>query len=241
MRRLCDAVLAAILLVVFSPIIGLAALLVWVWDRGPVVFRGERVGLGGVPFQMVKIRTMKSAAQQSDVDSTAADDPRLTRIGIILRRHKLDELPQFWNVLTGEMSLVGPRPNVPREVALYTNVERPLLTVRPGVTDLASVVFADLAEILRPHDDANIAYNQLVRPWKSRLGLFYVKNRGLALDIQIVALTVINLLSRGAALAGVARILRRRGADEELCQVAGRTEPLRPLPPPGAGRIVTRR
>jgi lipopolysaccharide/colanic/teichoic acid biosynthesis glycosyltransferase len=159
----------------------------------------------------------------------------------VIRRFKLDELTQLWNVLTGDMSLVGPRPNVERETRLYTSEERRLLTVKPGITDFASIVFADEGEILKDQADPDIAYNQLIRPWKSRLGIFYVQNASVLLDVELVILTALAIVSRDRALRRVHAALVRLGAPNDLARVALRTASLEPLPPPGATTIVTSR
>ncbi len=138
---------------------------------------------------MIKFRSMTSDAWKSGVNSTAAGDARITRVGKWLRRWKLDELPQLLNVLSGDMSLVGPRPQVMAEVELYTEEEREMLTVRPGITDLASIVFADEGEILSGSRDPDLLYNQIIRPWKSRLALFHVEHRSFALDLEVLCLT----------------------------------------------------
>jgi lipopolysaccharide/colanic/teichoic acid biosynthesis glycosyltransferase len=190
---------------------------------------------------MVKLRSMVVGADRTGVDSTAANDRRITPIGRFIRRYKLDELPQLWNVLCGEMSLVGPRPNVKRETDLYTAVERRLLHVRPGVSDFASIVFSDEGEILKDHDDPDIGYNQLIRPGKSLLGLFYVDHRSVRVDIEVCLLTALAIVSRQAALEGVQPVLRRLGAPSELIELASRRVPLRPMPPPGGDRVVTSR
>ena len=128
---------------------------------------------------MLKFRTMIPDAWKSGVNSTAAGDRRITRVGALLRKAKLDELPQLWNVLKGDMSLVGPRPQVRAETDLYTSEERRMHSIRPGVTDLASIVFADEGEILAGSADPDLLYNQIIRPWKSRLALLYVDRRTL--------------------------------------------------------------
>ena len=238
-KRSLDVLLSAIGLLVFSPVLVPVMFLVWAYDGHSPFYIAERVGRGGRPFRMVKLRSM--VVNNSTVDSTAANDPRITPIGRFIRRYKLDELSQLWNVLKGDMSLVGPRPNVKRETDLYTAEERRLLTVRPGITDLASIVFSDEGDILAGKDDPDIAYNQLIRPWKSRLGLFYVDHQSLALDIQIIVLTAVAIVHRPTALAGVARILDRLGAPDELQEVARRVRPLVPHPPPGSDQIVTSR
>ena len=187
---------------------------------------------------MVKFRTMIPDAWRSGVSSTAAGDRRITRVGKILRRAKLDELPQLWNVLTGDMSLVGPRPQVEPDAALYTAEEQRLFDVRPGVTDLASIVFADEGEILAGAADPDLSYNQSIRPWKSRLGLLYIERQSLAGDLRILGLTFLAAISRERALEGVAQMLDSWNADPLLCRMALRREPLLAWPPPGAEKIV---
>ena len=238
-KRAIDIMVAALGLFLASPLLGVILFLVWRHDRHSPFYVAERVGLGGRPFRMVKIRSM--VVNDIPIDSTAADDPRITPVGRFIRRYKIDELSQLWNVLRGDMSLVGPRPNVPRETDLYTAEERRLLTVRPGITDLASIVFSDEGEILAGSKDPDLVYHQLVRPWKSRLGLLYVENRSLLLDLHILWLTLLSLVSRTRALAGVARVVGRLGGCDELIRVAGRSSPLEPAPPPGEVEIVRAR
>ena len=126
---------------------------------------------------MVKIRSMIINADKTGVDSTSSDDMRITSVGKVIRKLKLDELSQLWNVLIGDMSLVGPRPNVKSETDLYTKIEKNLLNVKPGITDFSSIVFSDEGDILSGSDDPDLLYNQLIRPWKSRLSLFYIEKR----------------------------------------------------------------
>lgn len=190
---------------------------------------------------MVKLRSMVMGADASGVDSTAADDRRITFVGRWVRRFKLDEVTQFWNVLKGDMSVVGPRPNVEREVSLYTEEERGLLSVRPGITDLASIVFADEGEVLAGSEDPDLRYNQVIRPWKSRLGLLCVERASLFLDLRIIFLTAVAILSRDAALSGVCSILKGLDVDESLLEAASRKKELVPHPPPGAAEIVRAR
>ena len=180
-------------------------------------------------------------ADKSGVDSTGANDSRITPVGHFIRRYKLDELTQLWNVLKGDMSLVGPRPNVQRETDLYTPLERQLLTVKPGITDFSSIVFSDEGDILKDQRDPDIAYNQLIRPGKSMLGLFYIERRNLLLDIQLCWLTVVAILSREKALLKIQVLLQRLGADSPLLELAARQKPLTPQPPPGGTKVVTSR
>jgi len=239
--RVFDVVSSALGLVATSPVLVGCMVLIWRQDGYSPFYVADRTGRDGRVFRMVKLRSMIKGADRTGVDSTGARDPRITPLGHAIRRYKLDELPQLWNVLKGDMSLVGPRPNVPRETDLYTAAERHLLDVRPGITDIASIVFADEGDILKDQPDPDLAYNQLIRPWKSRLGLLYVERRSLRLNAELIVLTVIGIVSRRRALAGVARLLRRLGAPDDLCRVALRVDPLRPSPPPGADSIVVSR
>jgi lipopolysaccharide/colanic/teichoic acid biosynthesis glycosyltransferase len=219
-----------------------AMVAVWMQDWHSPFYVALRAGVGGAPFRMVKLRSMRVMADQTGVLSTAGDDPRISAVGRLVRRWKLDELTQLWNVLRGDMSLVGPRPQVLPDVALYTAEERRLLTVRPGITDLASIVFADEGDILAGAPDPDLRYQQLIRPWKSRLGLLYVDNaHRLSIDLRLVWLTIVNSLSRDRALVGVAEIVRGLGGDEKLAQVALRKDPLRAVPSPGATEVFSRR
>ncbi len=239
MKRTFDFVAAWCGLIVLLPLLIVIALAVWLEDRRSPWFWGVRVGRGGRTFRMLKFRTMIPDAWRSGVSSTAAGDWRITRVGRVLRRAKLDELPQLWNVLMGDMSLVGPRPQVETDAALYTAEEQRLLHARPGITDLASVVFADEGQILAGSADPDLHYNQCIRPWKSRLGLLYMERQSLACDLKILGLTLLSAISREHALAGVARILDSWNADPLLRRVVLRQEPLLAWPPPGAQSIVS--
>lgn len=231
-RRICDVVLAAAGLALASPFVLLGALAAWLEDGVSPWYPALRVGRGGRAFRMWKLRSMVSGADRQGGCSTAADDRRITRAGRWIRRYKLDELPQLYHVLTGEMSLVGPRPQVPPDVARYTPAERRLLEVAPGVTDPASVVFSDEAEILRGAADPDREYDRRIRPWKSRLALAGIEERGLGYYFRVLGWTAANFLARPAALAGVGRWLVECGAPAELMQIARRAEqPPEGLPP----------
>jgi lipopolysaccharide/colanic/teichoic acid biosynthesis glycosyltransferase len=233
MKRLFDILVSGTILLLLSPLLALVTFLVWNVDRRTPFYVASRVGRGGRPYRMIKYRSMYLGAHRTGVMSTAADDPRITPIGAFLRRYKLDELPQLLNVLKGEMSLVGPRPNVPPEVALYSDEERHLLDARPGITDIASIVFSDEGDILRGSQDANRDYNLLIRPWKSRLGLHYVRHASVWLDLRLLWWTAVALIDRAPALVGLSRMLEKSGADAELVQIARRAQPLTPTRPPG--------
>lgn len=241
LKRTVDIIVAVIGLALSSVLIVPVAIAVWLQDLRSPFYLGERVAKGGGAFKMVKLRSMVIKADRSGVDSTSANDPRITRVGRFIRSYKLDELTQLWNVLCGQMSLVGPRPQVKRDADLYTEKERRLLTVRPGITDFSSIVFADEGEILRGKPDPDLAYNQLIRPWKSRLGLFYVDKSCLSLDLRLLWLTAVAIVSRRRALQGVHAELVRGGAPPDLAQIALRTVALQPAVPPGGTNIVTSR
>lgn len=241
LKRLFDIVVATVGLLVSSPILVPTMIAIWLQDFHSPFYVAPRVGRDGTLFSMVKLRSMVVKADKTGVDSTSAKDPRITPVGKFIRRYKLDELSQLWNVLRGEMSLVGPRPNVKRETDLYTRVEKRLLSVKPGITDIASIVFSDENEILKNSDDPDLDYNQLIRPGKSRLGIFYVDHRSLLLDIKLIYLTAVAVVSRQRALEGVQGILRSLGADPELMRIARREDKLVPTPPPGALEVVTTR
>lgn len=238
-KRILDIVLSSAGLILSAPVLLPAALLIWLQDRQSPFYIAQRIGRQDRPFRMVKLRSMIVNADRTGIDSTSACDPRITALGRFIRRYKLDELPQLWNVLIGNMSLVGPRPNVKRGTDLYTVTERRLLEVQPGITDIASIVFADEGIILMDERDPDLAYDQLIRPWKSRLGLFYVEHRTLALDFRILLLTLLAIVGRDRALRSVARMLNDLGADASLCRIALRRDPLTPTPPPGSAGIET--
>jgi lipopolysaccharide/colanic/teichoic acid biosynthesis glycosyltransferase len=241
MQQVIDRLLAAVGLVVLSPVLLPVMFLVWWQDKHSPFYVAERVGKDERGFRMVKLRSMVINADKSGVDSTANNDRRITRVGHFIRRFKLDEIMQLYNVLKGDMALVGPRPNVRRETDLYTRQEKRLLTVRPGITDLSSIVFSDEGSILEGTEDPDIAYNQLIRPGKSLLGLFYIDHRSFWMDLRIIVLTVMAVLSRRRALDGVVGILRELVAPAQLIEIAARDKPLLPTPPPGAKSIVTNR
>ena len=235
-KEALDRPAALLGLVVLAPLLSAVLLLVWLQDRRSPLYIADRAGRGGIPFRMMKIRSMIANADRLGAASTAGDDQRITAVGRFIRRWKLDELSQLWNVLKGDMSLVGPRPQVMSEVETYTAEERGLLAAKPGITDFSSIVFADEAEILFGAADADLAYRQLIRPWKSRLGLFYVENRSVRLDLQLIALTLVRIVSADRALAGVSRVLEKLGAPKELIGIARRTVPLVPHAVPGMSK-----
>ncbi len=240
MKRGFDIVAATTGLIIASPVILGFMALIWLQDFKSPFYVAPRVRRRGQTFRMVKLRSMVVDADKIGGASTAATDRRITWVGRLVRKYKLDELTQLWNVVRGDMSLVGPRPQVQRDVNLYTEEEYHLLDVRPGITDLSSIVFSDEGEILAGSENPDLKYNQVIRPWKSPLGLIYAKNHNVILDLELVLLTVMGIFSRARALAGVQNILRRISADAQLIEVAKRVRPLPPYPPPGAQQVETR-
>ena len=238
LKRLFDVLASAGGLVVLSPLLLPVILLIWLQDFRSPFYIAPRMARGNGKFRMVKLRSMAVNAAASGVNSTSANDPRITPIGHFIRRFKLDEFMQLWNVLKGDMSLVGPRPQVAVDAALYTDVEKRMLTVRPGITDLASIVFSDEGDVLAGSDNPDLKYNQIIRPWKSRLALLYLDHRSLLLDVRIILLTVLAIFSRESALGQVVELLKRWKAEELIIRMAARQEPLIAYPPPGADSIV---
>ena len=241
MKRVFDFIFSLIGIIILFPIIIFSSLAIYFQDKQTPFYIAKRVGKDNNIFNMIKLRSMVVGAEKSKIDSTSSDDPRITKIGKFIRKFKLDELSQLFNVLIGEMSLVGPRPNVKRETNLYTNEEKKLLTVKPGITDFASIVFSDEAEILEKVENPNIGYNQLIRPWKSRLGLFYIEKQSTLLDIFIIFLTLLNIFSRKKALRILSKTMRKLNAPIELSKITLRKDVLLPLPPPGSNELVTKR
>jgi lipopolysaccharide/colanic/teichoic acid biosynthesis glycosyltransferase len=194
-KRSFDVIVATIALVIVAPLLALAAVMVKLSSCGPVYYRGTRVGLNGKLFPMLKFRTMVVDAEALGGSATAADDPRITRFGKFLRRYKLDELPQFFNVLLGDMSLVGPRPEVQKYVNLYSPEEKAILTVRPGITDWASIWNSNEAAVLEGSRDPERTYEELIRPTKLALQLLYVRDHSFFVDLRILFHTAVKLIN----------------------------------------------
>ena len=241
MNRWVEFFLALIILIVLSPVFITIAILIFLTDVQSPFFISKRVGQYGNEFNMYKFRSMKNDAKLKHIVSTSDSDQRITWIGKVIRKFKLDEISQIGNILLGDMKFVGPRPNVKVETDLYTIEEQQILAIKPGITDISSIVFADLNTILSQSKDANLDYNQLVRPWKSRLALIYVKNRNFSLDIQLIFLTVYNIFFRKSALKLTQRIVAKFSSDHLLIQISGREIVLFPYPPPGSDDIVMQR
>jgi lipopolysaccharide/colanic/teichoic acid biosynthesis glycosyltransferase len=181
--------------VILSPIIIVVAIIIKKSAPGPVFYIANRIGKNGKPFRMFKFRTMVVDADKIGGPSTASDDPRLTKIGLFLKKYQLDEVPQLFNILRGDMSLVGPRPEVKMYVDMMTDEEkRVILSVRPGLTDFASLWNFHEGEVLKGSADPEKAYMEKIRPEKLRLQIKYVKERSMLTDIKIIISTIAKVL-----------------------------------------------
>lgn len=194
MKRLFDILFSLFGLIIFAPVLVLIVVLIKLTSSGPVVYRGKRVGYQGKLFEILKFRTMVVGADKLGASSTAQDDPRITSVGRFLRRYKLDELPQLINVLRGDMSFVGPRPQVEWAVQLYSQSEKTLLTVRPGITDYASLVFRNEGEILAGSTNPDQDYLEKIAPRKIQLGLEYVRRHSIWTDTKIILATALGIV-----------------------------------------------
>jgi len=196
LKRLFDIKVSFIGILVLSPILLLIALLIKLDSPGQIFYRGVRIGKDGKAFRIYKFRTMVVNAEKLGGPSTAGDDARVTKIGKLIRKYKLDELPQLLNVLEGDMSFVGPRPEVPLYVNMYTEEEKAILTVQPGITDWASLWNPDEGSILAGSADPEKAYMEKIRPTKLKLQLRYVKERSFLTDMKIIFLTILKIIKR---------------------------------------------
>ena len=240
-KRLFDIVFSLTLIIIVFPILTILSLIIMINDKANPFYVSSRVGKDFKNFKMIKFRSMIVNADKNKVDSTSNTDTRITKVGHFLRKFKLDELPQLINVLKGDMSFVGPRPNVEREVNLYSSKENQLLKKRPGITDFASIIFSDEGEILKDSLDPDLDYNQLIRPWKSRLGIIYVNEHNLMLDIKIILLTVISFYNRKKSVKIINQFLKTKICEDKLIEVCRRETELQPYPPPGLNEIVIKR
>lgn len=238
MTRIFDIFFSIFGLIFISPLILIFILLIYFQDKASPFYIAPRVGKNKKIFYIIKLRSMKINADKTGVNSTSINDNRITKIGSIIRKYKLDEFTQLWNVLIGDMSLVGPRPNVLVDVDLYTNTENKLLEVKPGITDFSSIVFSDEGKILENKENPDLSYNQLIRPWKSRLGLIYIKHHSILLDLELIIFTVVALISKPMALRWVVKKLEKFNVDQKIIDVAKRDKELSPFPPPGSDKIV---
>ncbi len=192
LKRLIDIIISLLALIVLSPILALVAIIIKIDSPGPIFFQQDRIGRYGINFKILKFRTMKAIKQENSLKITVANDIRITRIGKYLRDYKIDELPQFINVLIGQMSLVGPRPEVEEYVRYYSKRDKELIfSIRPGITDLASIKFRNESEILAKETHPEEAYIKKVLPRKLKYYRFYVMKQSVILDFWIVWRTIL--------------------------------------------------
>lgn len=193
-KRLFDILASGIGIIVLSPLLLIIALRIKTGSDGPVFFKQVRVGKDGKEFEILKFRTMVVNAEKLGRQITVGADNRITKVGGFLRKYKLDELPQLFNVFKGDMSLVGPRPEVPRYVAMYTEEQRKVLSVKPGITDLASIRYRDENELLGKAENPDEFYINTIMPDKLALNMEYIKKSNVFYDIYIIIETIIKCL-----------------------------------------------
>lgn len=207
LKRSFDILLSGFGLLVFWPLLAGITLAIKATSPGPIFYRGVRVGRGGKPFRIFKFRSMVINADKIGGSSTGDHDPRITSVGRLLRKCKLDELPQLFNVFSGDMSFVGPRPEVQQYVDLYTEDEKAILTMRPGITDWASIWNSDEGAILAKYPDPDKAYEEIIRPTKLKLQLLYVHQNSLAIDLKILFYTFLKIVRRNVTPREITELL----------------------------------
>ena len=192
MKRLFDLLFSMVVLILFFPFGIIISLCIIIDSRGGIFYKQERVGLNGAVFTILKFRSMYVKAD-SNGSLTVAKDPRITRVGWLIRKLKLDEFPQFMNVVLGDMSIVGPRPEVPEFVALYSEEQRKVLSVRPGITDEASLAYFEENKLLATSTDPKKTYIDEIMPAKITINLAYLENRSLLADITVIGKTILRI------------------------------------------------
>ena len=190
LKRFFDFIISLIVLIIFSPLFLILGILIKEDSEGPIFYRQVRIGKDGKPFKIFKFRTMANNADKSGATSTKEDDIRITKMGRFIRKYNLDELAQFINVLKGEMSIVGPRPEIPCYVNMFTKEEEIILSVKPGITDWACIWNPDEGKLLSGSDDPNRDYLEKIRPTKIKLQLKYVKEHSFWIDFKIILMTL---------------------------------------------------
>ena len=193
MIRIFDILFSALGLIVLSPFLLILYILIRVESKGGGIYAQERIGLNGVPFKLYKFRTMVVGSDKGSLITVGGRDPRLTKIGYRIRKYKLDELPQLWNVFVGDMSFVGPRPEVEKYTRLYTEEQRKVLSVRPGITDWASIKYLDENVILGQAEDPDKVYVEQIMPDKIRYNMIWIKNQGIMDYFKIIFVTIIKI------------------------------------------------
>ena len=189
LKRGCDILFSAVGLVCLIPVFLMVAALIKLDSPGPVFFKQTRIGKDGKEFYIYKFRKMRLDAGNKGLNITTANDSRMTKFGIILRKYKIDELPQAWNVLKGDMHIVGPRPETPNYVKLYTKKQRDILKVKPGITDYASIAFIDEGDLLEKALDPETYYIQTIMPEKISINELYIRDMSIMTDAKIIIMT----------------------------------------------------
>jgi lipopolysaccharide/colanic/teichoic acid biosynthesis glycosyltransferase len=190
MIRSFDIIFSFLGLVLLSPVLIIIAIWIKIDSKGPVLYRQIRVGLNGIDFELLKFRSMRTNADKAGLLTVGGRDSRITKAGYYLRKYKIDELPQLINVLGGDMSLVGPRPEVRKYVDLYTELQKKVLLVKPGITDMASIAYKKENELLAGSPDPERTYTEEIMPEKLKLNMIYIENPGLINYFKIIFKTV---------------------------------------------------
>jgi lipopolysaccharide/colanic/teichoic acid biosynthesis glycosyltransferase len=196
MKRLFDIVVSLLFLLILGPLLLFIAGWIRLDSKGPVFYRQERTGRYGRMFRIYKFRTMFPDSDRKGLLTVGGRDPRITGAGLLLRKYKLDELPQFINVLSGEMSIVGPRPEVKKYTDMYSDEQRPVLNVRPGITDYASLEYIDENELLANSSDPEAVYIKEIMPAKLALNMKYIREAGFLTDLRIIGQTAKRMFFR---------------------------------------------
>jgi lipopolysaccharide/colanic/teichoic acid biosynthesis glycosyltransferase len=196
LKRTFDLVVALFFIFILSPFLILIAIAIKLDSKGTVFYLQERIGLNEKPFKIFKFRTMKPNSDKLGLLTIGQNDARITPVGRFLRNTKLDELPQLFNVVLGDMSIVGPRPEVKKYVELYNPEQKRVLRVQPGITDYASIEYANESELLQKHNNPEEAYIKVIMPHKLELNLFYINHKSLKTDLSIIFATLYRLIKR---------------------------------------------
>tara|TARA_B100002019_G_C21250849_1_gene591048 strand:- start:408 stop:1106 length:699 start_codon:yes stop_codon:yes gene_type:complete len=231
MKRILDVLISVNIILVSLPFVIIFIFFIYINDFKNPIYFAKRVGLKFKPITVYKLRSM-TTSQNTNFQSTSDEDPRITKVGKIIRRYKIDEFVQFYNVLFGNISIVGPRPNVQDDVKKYTSLERKILSVKPGITDFSSIVFSDEGSILKNSENPDLDYNKFIRPWKSRLAILYIENMSITIDIKLIFLTFYNLINRKKTLIYLNSILKEITSDQELLNISLRESELYEKEPP---------
>ena len=194
LKRVFDIISSLMVLLIIFPLLILISILIKLDSKGQIFYYQKRIGLNGKEFNLYKFRTMKPGSDKKGL-LTVGNDSRITRVGSFLRKSKLDELPQLFNIITGDMSVVGPRPETPNYVELYNEEQRKVLNIKPGLTDYASLEFINENELLAKHDNPEKVYIETIMPQKLRLNLKYIQDQNFLLDLKIIFRTIFKILN----------------------------------------------